>query len=440
MNKYQMLSIIIVISFLVTFAAIVIDKEIFESKQDGNFDLIQEGNSNVELNLFIKKGDCGDCNDSEMRIYNDIIPNYKTITIKFYKVDLVEYKINFDIWKVYKFATTPSLVIKNTTISPKNDSLLTYSQIMDTNKTLEKEIEKHLQGNYTGLSSGDTYHVPIDTPFGKINSSELTLPVLTVVLGALDSVNPCSFFVLLFLLSILLYTKSRKRMILIGGIFVFFSGFIYFLLMVAIHNVIQFIEQQLIIAAFAGAIAIIFGALNIKDYFFFKKGLSASIPESQKPKLYKQMRKLVKITAIPSLISGTIVLAISANTVELLCSFNLPLIYTSILSNYSLSGFEYYMYIFFYNIIYIIPLLIIVAAVVITLGKWKLSELQGRMLKLFSGIMILCLGEVLLLNPGMLSSFSIAIIILLLSLALTFIIYIISKITNKNESSNKTSK
>jgi hypothetical protein len=339
---------------------------------------------------------------------------------------------NYQKFIKYGFKTTPAIVVKNTSVDKKFNVYLDYWAIIDTeNNTLEKAVEYHIEGNYSqNLSDTDAGFI-LDTPFGRMDLSELSLPVLTIVLGIMDSVNPCAFFVLLFLLSILIYTKSRKRMILIGGIFVFFSGFIYFLLMAAILNLILVIEQQLIIAAIAGIVAIAFGILNIKDFFFFKKGPSASIPESQKPRLYKQMRKLVKITSLPSLIVATTIFAISANTVELLCSFNLPLIYTTVLTTYSLSGFEYYMYLFFYNIIYVIPLLIIVAIVVITLGRWKLSEFQGRMLKLFSGIMIASLGLVLILNPSMLSNMFLAIALLFGSLIITLIIYIITKYSDK---------
>jgi hypothetical protein len=220
-------------------------------------------------------------------------------------------------------------------------------------------------------------------------------------------------------------------MVLIGGIFIFFSGFIYFLIMVLLLQAFQVTGEQIFITILAGIIAIIFGILNIKDYFFFKKGLSASIPESQKPKLYKQMRKIVKITSIPSLIGATIILAASANTVELFCSLNLPVIYTAILTSYSFTSFQYYLYIFFYNLVYIIPLLVITLVVVITLGRKKLSEFQGRMLKLFSGLMIFSLGEILLLNSNMLSNFFVAIEVLLFSLGVTFIIYLISKFLDK---------
>ena len=68
------------------------------------------------------------------------------------------------------------------------------------------------------------------------------------------------------------------------------------------------------------------------------------------------------------------------------------------------------------------------------MGRWKLTEFQGRMLKLFSGVMIFSLGEILLINPNLLSSFFIAIAILLFSLTVTFIVYTITKIYEKDNS------
>ena len=133
-------------------------------------------------------------------------------------------------------------------------------------------------------SQEETEKFIIPTPFGQLDLSELSLPVITIILGAIDSINPCSFFVLLFLLSIIIYTRSRKRMLLIGSIFIFFSGFIYFIIMLLLLQAFKFTGEQLIITIIAGIIAIIFGILNVKDYFFFKKGPSASIPDEPKIK------------------------------------------------------------------------------------------------------------------------------------------------------------
>lgn len=440
METQKIFSIIIVAIFLASLGIFISLSSISESSQQTGINGTNETNATILIELFVYSGVCETCDDAEDRLNNDIIPVYgDNITIDTLPVDYTEqYKENYEKFQKYGFTLTPGIVVKNISGVDNNISILDYDSIINIgDRLLEKAVEMRLanktivpQVNDTNTSAG----MILDTPFGEIDLSDYSLPVLTAVLGAIDSVNPCSFFVLLFLLSILTYTKSRKRMILIGGIFIFFSGFIYFLLMAAILNVILISAQQLIIAMIAGVIAIIFGALNIKDFFFFKKGPSASIPDSQKPRLYKQMRKLVKITSIPSLIVGTVVLAVSANTVELLCSFNLPLIYTTILTSYDLSSFEYYLYIFAYNLVYIIPLLIIVSAVVITMGRWKLSEFQGRMLKLFSGIMIFSLGEILLLSPNLLSNFFIAIAILIFSLMVTFVVYFISKIIEKDKS------
>ena len=396
--------------------------------------------TDVLIELFIYSGECDSCNEAIARIENDVLPIYgKNIKIKTYKIDYTDkYKDNYNKFSSYGFTTTPGIVVKNLSAGDKYNSILTYSDIINTeDRILEKSIEMHLSGNYSEDYQGKTGKFIISTPFGQLDTSELSLPVITIILGGIDSVNPCSFFVLLFLLSIIIYTRSRKRMLLIGSIFIFFSGFMYFIIMLLLLQAFKFTGEQLIITIIAGIIAIIFGILNVKDYFFFKKGPSASIPDGQKSKLYKQMRKIVKITSLPSLIIATIILALSANTVELLCSLNLPVIYTAILSSYNLNLFTSYTYLLVYNIVYVIPLMIIVAVTVITFGHWKLSEFQGRLLKLFSGIMIFSLGEILLLNPVMLSNVFIAITILILSIVVTFIVYLISKKYDESVKTNR---
>lgn len=81
---------------------------------------------------------------------------------------------------------------------------------------------------------------PIELPLvGVVTPEQLSLPLLTIVLGGVDAFNPCAFFVLLFLLSIMVNAKSRSRMLIVGGIFVFFSGFIYFLFMTAWLNMFE---------------------------------------------------------------------------------------------------------------------------------------------------------------------------------------------------------
>jgi hypothetical protein len=98
------------------------------------------------------------------------------------------------------------------------------------------------------------------------------------------------------------------------------------------------------------------------------------------------------------------VLAISANTYELLCTAGFPMVYTRILTLRTLSTLQYYAYIALYNLVYILPLFSIVLLFTWTLGSHKMSEWQGRVLKLISGMMMLALGLVLLVDPALLNS------------------------------------
>jgi thiol-disulfide isomerase/thioredoxin len=262
---------------------------------------------------------------------------------------------------------------------------------------------------------------------GNIEASESSLPLMTLVIAGLDSFNPCAFFVLFSLLGIMIHAQSRKRMLLTGGVFVFFSGFIYFVFMAAWLNLFLVMGQVAFITKIAGSVAIIIALINIKDFFVFKKGVSLTIPDSAKPKLFDRMRKLLKSTSVVSVLIGTAVLAIAANSYELLCTAGFPMVFTRILTLNNLPSLTYYFYLVLYNIVYVIPLSVIVVLFTVTLGKKHLTEWQGRMLKLVSGTMMLGLGGVLLVQPEILNSTLISFSLLLGALAISGIIILFTR-------------
>ncbi|MBI5100279.1 MAG: thioredoxin family protein [Nitrospirae bacterium] len=239
---------------------------------------------------------------------------------------------------------------------------------------------------------------------GAIDTAKTALSYQTVIIAGLDSFNPCAFFVLITLLGLMIHAQSRKRVLLIGGIFVFFSGFIYFIFMAAWLNIFLLTGQVAAVTVAAGVIALIIAAINIKDFFFFKKGVSLSIPDSAKPKLFERMRKLLKADSLPAVISGAVVLAVAANAYELFCTAGFPMVYTRILTLHNLSKLSYYLYLALYNVIYVTPLALVVVFFAVTLGAKKLTERQGRILKLISGMMMLCLGLLLILKPELLNN------------------------------------
>ncbi|NWF74991.1 MAG: hypothetical protein HXY53_00215 [Nitrospirae bacterium] len=299
----------------------------------------------------------------------------------------------------------------------------------------KESIKKHNKGveksdivsESTELECKETSKTVYIPWLGNLNITEMSLPVITIVIAGLDSFNPCAFFVLFALLGILIHAKSRAKMFLIGCIFVFFSGFTYFLFMAAWLNLFLVMGQVGIITKIAGITAILIAIVNIKDFFLFKKGISLTIPDTAKPKLFDRMRKLLKSSSLVSILIGASILAIAANSYELLCTAGFPMVFTRILTLNQLSIPLYYAYLVLYNSIYIVPLLSIVIILTLTLGRKNLSEWQGRILKLVSGTMMLGLGGILLINPSILNSMTASIMLLFGTLIVSVIIVFLTK-------------
>lgn len=273
-------------------------------------------------------------------------------------------------------------------------------------------------------AGGESITVPL---IGTISAGSLSLPVFTLIIAGLDSFNPCAFFVLFFLLSLMTHVHSRSRMLLIGGIYVFFSGFIYFLFMAAWLNLFILAGNLPFITIVAGILAIVIAIINIKDFFWFEQGVSLVIPEQAKPKLFERMREIIRVGSLPAMIASTVTLSVAANTYELLCTAGFPMVFTRVLTLHKLPAGVYYLYLALYNVVYAVPLAIIVAAFAITLGSRKLSEWQGRLLKLVSGSMMLCLGSVLLIRPALLNSALLSCALLGAALLGTWLVVVISR-------------
>jgi hypothetical protein len=258
-------------------------------------------------------------------------------------------------------------------------------------------------------------------PFvGEVDAAALSLPLLTLALAGLDAFNPCAFFVLLFLLSMMAHQKSRARMLAVGGIFVLFSGLMYFAFMAAWLNLFQLLGQLAWVTLAAGLLAVVVGAVNVKDFFLFGRGVSLSIPESKKPDIFRRARAILAADNLPAMLMATVFLAVAANFYELLCTAGFPMVYTRLLTLGEPSAAVRYLYLALYNLVYVLPLAAIVLVFARTLGARKLGEREGRLLKLLSGTMMLELGVLLLVAPEWVSRLGVAFALLALAVAVTW--------------------
>ncbi len=267
-------------------------------------------------------------------------------------------------------------------------------------------------------AADSTLYLPL---IGAMDARSFSLPVLTVLIAGMDAFNPCAFFVLLFLLSLLVHQQDRRRMALIGGVFVLFSGLMYFAFMAAWLGLFRIMGSLPWVTSAAGALAFMIGLINTKDFFAFKAGVSLSIPESRQADIFRRGRAILAAGSLPAMLAATVLLAIAANFYELLCTAGFPMVYTRLLTMQVASPAQHLFYLALYNVIYVLPLLLIVFAFVRTLGARKLSEREGRLLKLLSGLMMLGLGILLLAAPEWLNNLAATLGLMLAAVALTWL-------------------
>lgn len=250
------------------------------------------------------------------------------------------------------------------------------------------------------VDGGDLTFGNVETSlFGTLNVANLGLPLFTLAMGLLDGFNPCAMWVLLFLLSLLVHLQDRKKMALIAGTFVLISGAVYYVFMAAWLNIFLLIGFSTALRWLLGGLAFAIGGLNIKEFFYWKKGFSLSIPESAKPGLYARMRAVLTADNPLSSMIAVAVSAVLVNFIELLCTAGFPAIYTAILTQQALDPLAHYAYLGLYILGYIADDALMVALAVTALSSRKLTEQTGQWLKLCSGVVMLGLGGILIFHP-----------------------------------------
>ncbi len=237
------------------------------------------------------------------------------------------------------------------------------------------------------------------TWFGELRAQDLGLPLFTIAIGLLDGFNPCAMWVLLFLLSLLVNFRDRRKMALIAGTFVLVSGVIYFALMAAWLNVFLLMGLSRGIQIALGGLALFMGAVDIKDFFALHRGISLRIPESAKPGFYARVRGILQAEHFGGAMVGIVVLAGLVNMIELFCTAGFPALYTQILTMQQLPTWEYYGYLGLYNLAYILDDSLMVTIAVVTLSRKRLQEHAGRWLKLIGGTTMFGLGLALIVKP-----------------------------------------
>lgn len=240
----------------------------------------------------------------------------------------------------------------------------------------------------------------INVPFlGAIGVKDFSLPVLAVVLGALDGFNPCAMWTLLFLISLLLGMENRKRMWILGCSFIGASALVYFLFMSAWLNLLLFVGFIVWVRIIVALVAIGGGAYNLKAYFSKEPAVCANAADPKRKKVFERLKKITLQNNFYLALGGIVLLAFAVNLVELICSAGLPVIFTQILSMSGLSQWQYYSYIALYILVFMADDLFVFFAAMITLKMAGITTKYQKASHLIGGILMLAIGLLLIFRP-----------------------------------------
>lgn len=372
------------------------------------------------VNIYLFYSDtCPHCAEEE-KLLDELEDKYKNIKIYRYEIGNQENSILLD--EVAGLFDTTVTGVPFTVIGGKVYKGFSYenskAKFMGTIEYYSEYGYKDIVGEYIGGVELPSYQLPEETPdigeyiedynnykievplFGVVETKNLTLPVIAILIGLVDGFNPCAMWVLLFLISMLIGMKDKRKMIVLGTAFLVTSAFIYLLFMVAWLNVATLLLSVNYVRIGIGAVAIIGAVFNLFGYFHHRKETGCNVVNDKKRnKIFDRIKKFTHEENFFLALVGVMALAISVNIVELACSAGLPVMFTQILSMNNLTVVQEVMYIALYMLFFLIDDLIVFIVAVKTMEVTGVSTKYGKLSKLIGGVLLLLIGILMIFKP-----------------------------------------
>lgn len=360
----------------------------------------------IDIHLFYQDG-CPHC-QNEKEYLNNLSKEKEYININTYEIGIEEN--NKLLYGIQNLLDKPSNYIPYTVIGeyalvgfvPEDiDHIISIYEdeeyvdvvskyIEDPNyKTEDKEIKEEKE----------TFNLPI---LGEINAKESSLLLTAIVIGFVDGFNPCAMWVLLFLITMLIGMKDRKKMWILGSTFIFVSAFIYMVFMLAWLNIAMFATKISFIRLIIGLFALVFGLYNISKFVKKPESGCEVVDDNKRKTIIDRIKNITSNKKLIVSLLGVSLLAVSVNLIELLCSAGLPFTFTNILALNDLSGVNYFIYILVYIFFFMLDDFIIFAIAMISFKVTGVSTKYSRYSSLIGGIIMLLIGLLMIYKPELL--------------------------------------
>ena len=281
-----------------------------------------------------------------------------------------------------------------------NDYKDYFQEMLDGNKDVVELNEDAV--SYTRKGEKNDSHVIKVPIFGEVNLEDISLGFATVIIGLIDGFNPCAMWVLLFLISVLIGMKDKKRMFIIGFTFLFTSALVYMLIMFSWINIVVNISTSILFRNLIAIVAIIGGIINLRSYFNSLKDDSGCeiVDDKKRKKIFTKIKKFTKEKSLLLALLGVIGLAISVNIVELACSAGLPLVFSELLAINNIHGVGSVLYVLIYILFFLIDDIVVFTIAMVTMNATGISTKYNKYSHLIGGIIMLLIGILLILKPG----------------------------------------
>ncbi len=234
---------------------------------------------------------------------------------------------------------------------------------------------------------------------GEIRLAELSLPMATIALGALDGFNPCAMWALVFLLGLLVGLEDRLRAWLFGVAFIGASAVVYFLFMSAWLNVVLFLGMLTWVRVGIGIVALGGGGYHMRAYFLTNAETCEVGAPAARRRVLVRLRELASSRRFFAALGGIVALAVAVNLIEILCSAGLPVVYTQLLAMSALPMWQYYAYLGLYVLTFMLDDLLVFVTAMVTLQVTGLTTRYVYYSHLVGGVLLLTIGALLILRP-----------------------------------------
>jgi glutaredoxin len=234
---------------------------------------------------------------------------------------------------------------------------------------------------------------------GEVSLRGLSLPVLTIVLAAIDGFNPCAMWTLVFLIGLLMGMQDRTRMWALGTAFIAGSAAVYFLFMAAWLNLLLFLGTVVWVRAGIALVAIGGGLYYLREFFTNADAACKVTAPEARQRVFRKLKSLASERNFLVALGGILVLAFAVNLVEAICSAGIPAVYAQVLAANPMPTWQYYAYILLYITVFMLDDLVIFVAAMKTLEFAGVGTKYTRASNLIGGVLLLSLGAVMLLRP-----------------------------------------